>query len=121
MGTPVHVGPTGAGAAMKLVTNATLAGFMSLIGEALALADGFGLDQETVVPVLLDSPIGPAMSRKLDKIERDHYTPSFKLSLMLKDMRLALDAAARRGVELKLVRGRRALDRSGGAAGSRRL
>jgi 3-hydroxyisobutyrate dehydrogenase-like beta-hydroxyacid dehydrogenase len=44
MGTPIHVGPTGAGAAMKLVTNATLAGLMSLIGEALALADGFGLD-----------------------------------------------------------------------------
>lgn len=72
MGTPIHVGPTGAGAAMKLVANSTLAGLMSLIGEALALSDGFGLDQETVVPVLLDSPIGPAMSRKLDKIERDH-------------------------------------------------
>lgn len=32
-------------------------------------------------------------------------TASFKLSLMLKDMRLALDAAARRGVELKLGQG----------------
>ena len=105
MGTPIHAGPTGAGAAMKLVANSTLAGLMSLIGEALALADGFRLDQGTVVPVLLDSPIGPAMSRKLDKIERDHYTPSFKLSLMLKDMRLVLDAAARRGVELKLGQG----------------
>jgi 3-hydroxyisobutyrate dehydrogenase-like beta-hydroxyacid dehydrogenase len=61
------------------------------------------------------------MSRKLDNIERDHYTPSFKLSLMLKDMRLVLDAAARRGVELKLVHGARALDRSGGAAGLWRL
>jgi 3-hydroxyisobutyrate dehydrogenase-like beta-hydroxyacid dehydrogenase len=56
MGTLIHVGPTGAGAAMKLVANSSLVGLMSLIGEALALADGFGLDQQTVVPVLLDSP-----------------------------------------------------------------
>jgi 3-hydroxyisobutyrate dehydrogenase-like beta-hydroxyacid dehydrogenase len=102
LGTPIHAGPTGAGAAMKLVANSTLAGLMSLAGEALALADGLGLDQKTVVSVLLDSPIGPALSRKLEKIESDHYTPSFKLALMLKDMRLVLEAAAGRGVELKL-------------------
>jgi 3-hydroxyisobutyrate dehydrogenase/2-hydroxy-3-oxopropionate reductase len=97
MGTPIHLGPTGAGAAMKLVANSTLAGLMSLIGEALALADGFGLEQDRVIPALLDSPIGPALSRKLDKIEGDHYTPSFKLSLMRKDLSLVLDAAQRRG------------------------
>jgi 3-hydroxyisobutyrate dehydrogenase-like beta-hydroxyacid dehydrogenase len=105
MGTPIHLGPTGAGAAMKLVANSTLAGLMSLVGEALALADGFGLDQERVIPALLDSPIGPALSRKLDKIEGDHYAPSFKLSLMLKDMRLVLDAARHRRVELTLAEG----------------
>jgi 3-hydroxyisobutyrate dehydrogenase-like beta-hydroxyacid dehydrogenase len=103
LGTPVHLGPTGAGAAMKLVANATLAGLMSLIGEALALADGFGLEQQRVIAALLDSPIGPALSRKLDKIESDHYTPSFRLSLMRKDIGLILDAAERRGVRLELV------------------
>lgn len=103
MGTPIHLGPIGAGAAMKLVANSTLAGLMSLAGEALALADGLGLDQERVIPALLNSPIGPALSRKLDKIEGDHYTPSFRLSLMRKDLRLVLDAAQRRGVELKVV------------------
>jgi 3-hydroxyisobutyrate dehydrogenase/2-hydroxy-3-oxopropionate reductase len=103
LGTPIHLGPTGAGAAMKLVANATLAGLMSLVGEALALADGFGLDQDRVIAALLDSPIGPALSRKLDKIQADHYTPSFRLSLMRKDMGLVLEAAQRRGVELRLV------------------
>jgi 3-hydroxyisobutyrate dehydrogenase-like beta-hydroxyacid dehydrogenase len=103
LGTPIHLGPTGAGAAMKLVANATLAGLMSLVGEALALADGFGLDQDGVIAALLDSPIGPALSRKLDKIQADHYTPSFRLSLMRKDMGLVLEAAQRRGVELRLV------------------
>jgi 3-hydroxyisobutyrate dehydrogenase-like beta-hydroxyacid dehydrogenase len=103
MGTPTHLGPTGAGAAMKLVANSTLAGLMGLVGEALALADGFGLDQERAVGALLDSPIGPALSRKLDKIQADRYTPSFKLSLMHKDLRLILEAAQRRGVALRLV------------------
>jgi 3-hydroxyisobutyrate dehydrogenase-like beta-hydroxyacid dehydrogenase len=105
IGTPVHVGPTGAGAAMKLVANSTLAGLVSLAGEALALADGFDLEQERVLSVLLDSPIGPALERKLDKIENDHYDASFKLSLMLKDMRLVIDAARRREVELRVVEG----------------
>jgi 3-hydroxyisobutyrate dehydrogenase-like beta-hydroxyacid dehydrogenase len=102
-GTPIHLGPTGAGAAMKLVANATLAGLMGLVGEALALADRFGLEQQRVIAALLDSPIGPALSRKLDKIQADHYAPSFRLSLMGKDMGLVLEAAQRRGVELKLV------------------
>ena len=103
MGTPVHLGPAGHGAAMKLVANSTLAGLMSLIGEALALADGFGLDQKKAVRSLLDSPIGPALSRKVDKIESDRYAPSFTLSLMSKDMRLILEAARRRGVDLKVI------------------
>jgi 3-hydroxyisobutyrate dehydrogenase/2-hydroxy-3-oxopropionate reductase len=38
LGSPIHVGPLGAGAAAKLVANATLVGTMSLLGEALALA-----------------------------------------------------------------------------------
>ncbi len=105
MGTPTHLGPIGTGAAMKLVANAALAGLMGLVGEALALADGFGLDQELVVAALLNSPIGPALARKLDKIKSDHYTPSFKLSLMRKDLGLVLDAAERRGVKLKLAQG----------------
>jgi 3-hydroxyisobutyrate dehydrogenase-like beta-hydroxyacid dehydrogenase len=103
MGTPIHLGPTGAGAAMKLVANTTLAGLMGLVGEALALADGFGLDQQRVIAALLDSPIGPALSRKLDRIESDRYVASFRLSLMGKDMGLVLEAAQRRGVELRLV------------------
>jgi len=104
MGTPMHLGPTGAGAAVKLVANSTLAGLITLIGEALALADGLGLNQQTVIPRLLESPIGAALARKQDKIESGHYASGgFRLSLMCKDMRLVLDAAGRRSVELKLI------------------
>ena len=105
LGTPVHIGPPGAGAAMKLVANSTLAGLMSLVGEALALADGFGLEQDRALSALLESPIGPALQRKLDKIESDHYAPSFTISLMRKDVGLVTEAARRRDVELRVVAG----------------
>jgi 3-hydroxyisobutyrate dehydrogenase-like beta-hydroxyacid dehydrogenase len=103
MGSPIYLGAIGSGAAMKLVANATLAALMSTVGEALSLADGFGLDRQRAIPALLKSPIGPAMSRKLDKIESGDYTPSFKLSLMNKDMRLIVEAARQRQVDLKVA------------------
>ncbi len=103
LGRAVHLGPVGAGQAMKLVANSTLAGLMSLTGEALALGDRFGLDEAQVLAALLDSPIGPAVKRKLDKIETDRYTPSFRLALMRKDMGLVTDAAGRRGATIPLL------------------
>jgi 3-hydroxyisobutyrate dehydrogenase-like beta-hydroxyacid dehydrogenase len=103
MGRPIHVGPPGAGQALKLVANSTLAGLMSLAGEALALADALGLDEEVALAALLDSPIGPAMRRKLDKIESNRYAPSFSLSLMRKDVGLVGDAAGRRDVALPVI------------------
>ena len=49
------------------------------------------------------SPIGPAVRRKLDKIESDRYEASFRLALMRKDMGLVTDAAARRDVTAPVV------------------
>jgi len=103
LGRPVRLGPVGAGQAMKLVANSTLAGLMSLTGEALALGDRFGLDETQVLAALLDSPIGPAVKRKLDKIETDRYSASFKLALMRKDMGLVTEAAGRRDATIPLL------------------
>jgi 3-hydroxyisobutyrate dehydrogenase-like beta-hydroxyacid dehydrogenase len=105
IGKPMHMGPLGSGQAMKLVANSALAGLMSLTGEALALADALGLAQDDAIAGLFESPLGPAMKRKIDKIESSSYTPSFKLELMLKDMRLVDEHAAKRNVELKLIPG----------------
>jgi len=38
LGSPLHVGPLGSGAAAKLVANTTLVGTIGVLGEALALA-----------------------------------------------------------------------------------
>lgn len=103
LGTPVHLGPLGAGAAMKLVANSTLGVLMTGLGEALALADAHGLDQSTVLELLAESPIGATAKSKRDKVESDVYDPNFKLALAAKDIRLVTDAAERNGLELRLA------------------
>jgi len=105
VGKPMHMGPLGSGQAMKLVANSALAGLMSLTGETLALADALGLAEASAIAGLLESPLGPAMKRKIDKIESGEFTASFKLELMLKDMRLVDEHASKRSVELKLLPG----------------
>ena len=98
----VHrVGGSGAGAAMKLVVNTTLAASMVSAGEALALGRALGLDQRCVLDVLADSPVGPTVRAKRANIEAGRYPPSFKLSLAAKDMRLAVDAADHAATSLK--------------------
>ncbi|MDP1807332.1 MAG: NAD(P)-dependent oxidoreductase, partial [Acidimicrobiales bacterium] len=52
MGAPRHLGPLGAGAAMKLVANSTLGALMTGLAEALALADGLGLEEADVLDIL---------------------------------------------------------------------
>jgi 3-hydroxyisobutyrate dehydrogenase-like beta-hydroxyacid dehydrogenase len=103
MGTPRHLGPIGAGAAMKLVANSTLGALMTGLAEALALADGLGLDEGAVLDVLVESPIGVTAKGKRPLIESGAYKPNFSLSLAAKDLRLVTEAAEAAGVELRLA------------------
>jgi 3-hydroxyisobutyrate dehydrogenase-like beta-hydroxyacid dehydrogenase len=102
-GSPMLIGPFGAGAAMKLVVNATLPSLMATLGESLALADAVGLGQDTVLDVLADSAIGVTVKSKRGRIESGSYPPNFKLELALKDARLVNDAAAAAGRSLKVA------------------
>jgi 3-hydroxyisobutyrate dehydrogenase-like beta-hydroxyacid dehydrogenase len=103
LGTPVHVGPLGSGASMKLVVNSALGALMTALGEALALADGLGLDQDVTLDVLADSQIGVTARSKRERIESGVYPPNFKLGLGAKDLRLVTDAAVRAGRDLRLA------------------
>ena len=103
MGTPRHLGPLGAGAAMKLVANATLGALMCGLGEALALADVLGLDQAAVLDILVESPIGATAKSKRKLIESGEYPPNFKLALAAKDLGLVTSAAEEAGLELRLA------------------
>ena len=103
MGTPRHLGPLGAGAAMKLVANSTLGALMTGLAEALALADGFDLDEAAVLDILSESAIGITARGKRPLIESGVYSPNFTLALAAKDLRLVTEAADAAGVELRLA------------------
>lgn len=104
LGTPLHVGPLGSGAQAKLVANTTLVGIISLLGEAIALADGLGLSREAAFDVLAKTPLALAAERRRPAIETGDYSPRFPLSLARKDADLILQSVAGQGVDLRVVR-----------------
>lgn len=103
-----HLGPLGSGAAMKLVVNATLGTLMTGLGEAMALADALGLDQEMALDVLAGSPIGVTTKSKRSHLARGTYPPNFKLELAVKDMDLVTEAAASHHLDARLAAAARA-------------
>ena len=93
LGSVVHVGGLGAGAAMKLVANLALGASIAAVGEALALGEALGLGRAPLLNMLEGSQLGPAVKAKRANIESDHYPPNFKLRHAAKDLRLVIEAA----------------------------
>lgn len=102
LGTEIfHVGPLGAGHAVKALNNylgaaGTLAGF-----EALLIAQSFGLDPKPMLEAINASTgRNSTTARKIPQdILTGAYASGFKLSLMTKDVGIAADLA--RGLRLK--------------------
>jgi 3-hydroxyisobutyrate dehydrogenase len=103
LGSPVHVGALGAGAAAKLVANLTLVETISVLGEALALADGLGFDREAAFEILAATPIAEQAARRRPSLDAADYPPRFRLSLARKDAELVLAAAVAADVDLRLA------------------
>ena len=90
----IWVGPAGAGSRMKLVANAWLALAAEAVNTSLALAARLGIEAEGVINGLSGSPlVSPWQAAKLPRIAAGDYSEQFALSLALKDVHLALDAA----------------------------
>jgi 3-hydroxyisobutyrate dehydrogenase/2-hydroxy-3-oxopropionate reductase len=108
LGSPLHVGPLGAGAAAKLVANTTLLGALGLLGETMALGQGLALPRDAAFEVLAQTPLAAQAERRRPAIESGEYPARFSLSLARKDADLILEAATGSGVELRLVAAARA-------------
>lgn len=117
LGSPIHVGPLGAGASAKLVTNSTLLGVLVVLGEALALAEGLGLDRVTALEVLKATPLADQVERRRPALAGGVTPPRFTLSLARKDGDLIRQAAAERTVDLRLAPAARAWFEEAEAAG----
>ncbi|HEU4451026.1 MAG TPA: NAD(P)-dependent oxidoreductase [Gaiellaceae bacterium] len=103
LGSPLHVGPLGAGAAAKLVANTTLFGTLGVLGEALALAEGLGLAREAAFEVLAATPLAAQAERRRPALEAGEFPRRFSLALARKDADLIAEAAAGAGIDLRLV------------------
>jgi len=90
----IWVGPVGAGTRLKLVNNTWLAFTAEAVAASVALARRLGLETRTVVEALGGGPLlSPWQAAKLDRISDGEFSAQFALSLALKDVRLALEAA----------------------------
>lgn len=103
LGSPLHVGPLGAGASAKLVTNSTLLGVLGILGEALALAEGLGLDREIALEALKATPLAEQVERRRAALQDAVDPPRFTLSLARKDGELIGAAAGAREVDLRVA------------------
>ena len=108
LGSVVHIGGPGAGAAMKLVANLALGASIAAVGEALALGEALGLGRAPLLNMLEGSQVGPAVRVKRANIESGHYPPNFKLRHAAKDLRLVIEAAAAVDRDLKVSAAARA-------------
>jgi 3-hydroxyisobutyrate dehydrogenase-like beta-hydroxyacid dehydrogenase len=102
LGTVLHVGPAGAGAAAKLIANSTLFGALGVLGEAIALGEAIGLPREVTFEVLSRTPLGAQADRRRQAVTSGDYPLRFALGLALKDCDLVADAAEEAGAQLRL-------------------
>ncbi len=103
LGSPVYVGPSGVGAALKLVANAATISTLVTFGELLALTDRLGLDQAVVLDGLGLGPLASFIERWRERLEDRYDRPDFRLELARKDLALVLGEAERAGVALTMV------------------
>jgi 3-hydroxyisobutyrate dehydrogenase len=90
----IWVGPVGTGTRVKVVNNTWLAFGAEAVAASVSLAGQLGLEPETVVDALASGPlVSPWQAAKLQRIVKGDFSSQFALSLALKDVRLALDAA----------------------------
>ena len=99
------VGEAGAGSRLKMVTNAWLLSVMEAAAEAIALAEGLGIDPREFLGTMDGSQIDtPYLHIKGEAILERELAPSFKLRLAEKDARLVLAAGEQAGIDLALAR-----------------
>ncbi len=106
----IHVGPPGAGARMKLVTNLVLGLNRAALAEGLAFAKAQGLDLELTLRLFRATPAySRIMDTKGEKMIHEEFSPQARLSQHRKDVELMLACAAEHNLCLTLTAAHREL------------
>jgi len=87
----LYLGELGRGAEMKLIVNMMMGGMMTILCEALALADKAGLASADLLEVVdAGAMANPMFKMKGAQIAQGAFAPAFPLKHMQKDLRLAV-------------------------------
>ena len=99
-----HVGPVGAGHALKALNNLMSATHLWVTSESMLVAERFGLDVKKVLDVVNGSSgrSGSTQNKWPNFILPETFDSGFSLKLMLKDMRIAAALAHELGMPFHL-------------------
>jgi 3-hydroxyisobutyrate dehydrogenase-like beta-hydroxyacid dehydrogenase len=99
-----YMGGPGQGQMTKLVNQVVGATTLAAVAEGVLLAARAGLDPAAVVRALDAGAASSWMLREqAPRMQRRDFTPGFMVRLQQKDLRLALAAAARLGIQLPMA------------------
>jgi 3-hydroxyisobutyrate dehydrogenase len=91
----VWLGQAGQGSLVKLVVNAYMSILIEGVAETMELADRLGIGHQELAEVIEGGPLdAPIADAKLHKMDRGDYAAEFPLEWALKDVDLAISAAA---------------------------
>ena len=86
-----HVGPVGAGSALKLVVNLSIGVAIEGVGEALRLAADLGVDRTRALDALAAGPLSPTLAQKRSMLDGGDFSETaFSVQLLAKDLGLAV-------------------------------
>ncbi len=99
----VHMGPNGAGYAMKLAANLGLAAYIQGLAESFALGEREGLTIEQMIGVLAEAPIANGwFAMKKDLLQGGQADITLDLRTLRKDITSVVATGATRGAGLPL-------------------
>ena len=106
----LYVGEGESARVVKLVFQILVGGTAELLSEALVLGEEAGVDRAKLLEAIGASAVGsPFVAYKTPPLLADDYSATFTTALMLKDVDLVLELAAKCGVELPFARHLRTL------------
>ncbi len=89
-----HVGPNGAGSAMKVIINLMIGMTVLTVAETLTLGRQAGLDPDQMLEILSETSVrSPHLTAKGKMMIERRFEPSFPLKYMQKDFDLIMEAA----------------------------
>jgi 3-hydroxyisobutyrate dehydrogenase len=102
----IHLGPNGAGYAMKLAVNLGLGAYIQALSESLALGLSQGLDLDQMLDVLKEAPTATGwLAAKIPVLKGEPADMTLDLRTLRKDVMSAVATGALSGVPMPLSSG----------------